>query len=304
MEKLQGFLDGGDRSLSASSINTYLNCPLQFYFAEVERMAEEDEIAETIEASTFGTIFHSIMEWIYKPLTGKMVTADLLHKIGKDNKYLTEMIERSFAENFFKNKDRIRRLTGQNFLTGEVLRKYIKQVLATDAKKTPFIYIESEKRIKINYPLDSTRNVSLKSFIDRVDEVRGNTRIIDYKTGKGVLRFKAMEDLFDKTMKDRPKAVMQVFMYAHLYLLEEPAKTIEPGIYYLRNLFDGRFDADVIYKPEKEDIRITDFALYRDEFVHLFDQCLNEIFDPGQPFIQTQTGEACKWCPFTNICKK
>ena len=211
MEKMNVFLQGGDKRLSASSINTYLNCPLQFYFSVVENMEEEDEIAETIEASTFGTIFHSIMEWLYEPFKGKMITADLLHNISKNNKLLTEMIERSFAENYFKS-EKVKRLTGQNYLTGEVLRKYIRQVLATDAKLTPFIYIDSEERIKKDYPLPSGKVVSLKGIIDRVDEVSGHTRIIDYKTGKGVLRYKEMKDLFDKEMKDRPKAVMQVFM--------------------------------------------------------------------------------------------
>ncbi|WP_165021364.1 PD-(D/E)XK nuclease family protein [Dysgonomonas sp. ZJ279] len=303
MDKMKAFGQGGDRSLSASSINTYLNCPLQFYLSIIEKMDEEDEITETIEASTFGTIFHSSIEWLYKPFEGKMVTADLLHKIAKDEKLLTETIERSFAENYFKT-EKIKKLTGQNFLTGEVLRKYIKRVLATDAKLTPFIYIESEKRIKIDYPLPSGETVSLKSFIDRVDEVKGHTRIIDYKTGKGVLRYRAMKDLFDKELKDRPKAVMQVFMYAHLYMMEQPEKIIEPGIYYLRNLFDNRFDPDVIYKPEREDKRIIDFTPYRKDFKEHFDTCLEEIFNPEIPFNQTPTGEACKWCTFTNICKK
>lgn len=303
LEKMNAFLAGGDRSLSASSINMYLNCPLQFYFSVIEMMEEEDEIAETIEASTFGSIFHSVMEWLYKPFTGKMVTADLLHKIRKDDDLLTEMITRSFAQNYFKT-DKIKKLTGQNYLTGEVLRKYIKQVLLTDAKQTPFVYIESEKRIKIDYELPSGKNVSLKSFIDRVDSVKGHTRIIDYKTGKGVLRYKSMNDLFDKTIKDRPKAVMQVFMYAHLYLLEKPEAIIEPGIYYLRNLFDSRFNPDVIYKPERADIVIEDFTPYREDFKIHFDNCLEELFDPQTPFEQTPTGEACKWCSFTNICKK
>lgn len=304
MEKLQNFLEGGERSLSASSINTYLNCPLQFYFAEVEKMAEEDEVAETIEASTFGTIFHSIMEWIYNPFAGKMITADLLHQIRKNDAYLTEMIEKSFAENFFKNKGKIKALTGQNYLTGEVIRKYIKQVLTIDTKKTPFIYIESEKRIRLNYPLKNGLQISLKSFIDRIDEVKGNVRIIDYKTGKGELVFRNMSDLFDKSMKDRPKAVMQVFMYAHLYLLEKPGNTIEPGIYYLRNLFNSGFDPNVIAKSTDGNTRINDFNPYREEFKDLFDECLSEIFNPEVPFTQSQTGEACKWCPFTNICKK
>lgn len=303
MEKMNVFLQGGDKRLSASSINTYLNCPLQFYFSVVENMEEEDEIAETIEASTFGTIFHSIMEWLYEPFKGKMITADLLHNISKNNKLLTEMIERSFAENYFKS-EKVKRLTGQNYLTGEVLRKYIRQVLATDAKLTPFIYIDSEERIKKDYPLPSGKVVSLKGIIDRVDEVSGHTRIIDYKTGKGVLRYKEMKDLFDKEMKDRPKAVMQVFMYSHLYMLDHPDKILEPGIYYLRNLFDTKFDPDVISKSGRGDGRITDFSEYRAEFTAYFDACLEEIFDPQVPFSQTPTGEACKWCIFTNICKK
>jgi CRISPR/Cas system-associated exonuclease Cas4 (RecB family) len=303
LEKMNVFLQGGDKRLSASSINTYLNCPLQFYFSVVEGMAEEDEIAETIEASTFGTIFHAVMEWLYEPFKGKMITADLLHKISKDDKLLTATIERSFAENYFKS-EKVKRLTGQNYLTGEVLRKYIRQVLATDAKLTPFIYIDAEERIKSNYLLPSGKTVSLKGIIDRVDEVKGHTRIIDYKTGKGVLRYKEMKDLFDKEMKDRPKAVMQVFMYSHLYLADHPDKILEPGIYYLRNLFDTKFDPDVIRKSGRDDERITDFSEYKDEFKTYFDACLEEIFDPQVPFDQTPTGEACRWCIFTNICKK
>jgi hypothetical protein len=303
MEKMNVFLQGGDKRLSASSINTYLNCPLQFYFSVVENMEEEDEIAETIEASTFGTIFHSIMEWLYEPFKGKMITADLLHNISKNNKLLTEMIERSFAENYFRS-EKVKRLTGQNYLTGEVLRKYIRQVLATDAKLTPFIYIDSEEHVRKDYLLPSGKVVSLKGIIDRVDEVKGHTRIIDYKTGKGALRYKEMKDLFDKEMKDRPKAVMQVFMYSHLYLLDHPDKILEPGIYYLRNLFDTKFDPDVISKSGRGDGRITDFTEYRTEFKEYFDACLEEIFDPQMPFSQTPTSEACKWCIFTNICKK
>jgi hypothetical protein len=302
-EKLNVFLQGGEKRLSASSVNTYLKCPLQFYFSEVEGLAEEDEIAEVVEASTFGTIFHSVMEWLYEPFKGKMVTADLLHKIRKDDNLLTEKIEKSFAENYFKT-DKVRKLTGQNFLTGEVLKKYVRKVLATDARLTPFIYLKSEERIESDYPLPSGKVVSLKGIIDRVDEVRGRTRIIDYKTGRGILVYKEMKDLFDKELKNRPKSVMQVFMYSHLYLLDHQDKILEPGIYYLRNLYDAKFDPGVINRSGREGGHVSDFSGHREEFKKYFDACLEEIFDPAVPFCQTLTGEACKWCIFTNICKK
>lgn len=113
-----------------------------------------------------------------------------------------------------------------------------------------------------------------------------------------------MKDLFDKELRNRPKSVMQVFMYSHLYLLDHPEKILEPGIYYLRNLYDAKFDPDVVNKAGRANKRITDFSEYKEEFKKYFDTCLDEIFDPSVPFDQTPTGEACKWCMFTNICKK
>ncbi|NDW19234.1 PD-(D/E)XK nuclease family protein [Dysgonomonas sp. 216] len=305
LEKMKAF-SSGERSLSASAINTYLDCPLQFYFSVVEGIQQEDEISETIEADVFGSIFHSVMEWLYDRFEGQLITADLLQAIAKDNKLLTEVIERSFAKNFFKiDPSKARKLVGQNYLTGEVIKRYVKRVLSTDAKLTPFKYIESEKRLEKVYTLPTGLNVSLKGFIDRVDEIKGHTRIIDYKTGRGILQFKSIEHLFDKEAKDRPKAVMQVFMYAHLYMLENPEKILEPGIYYLRNLFDERFDPNVIYKPSLRDLyRVNDFSEYQTEFVRLFDDCLTEIFNANIPFTQTTTGKACEWCKFTGICKK
>lgn len=303
LEKLNVFLTG-ERSLSASSVNMYLDCPLQFYFSVVENMQPDDEVSETIEANTFGSIFHSVMEWLYAPLKGSRVTADLLHKIIKDERLLTETIERSFAENYFKTPN-VKKLTGQNYLTGEVIRRYVKKVLATDAKLTPFLYVDSERRLTNRYMLPSGKEVSLKGFIDRIDEVDFRTRIIDYKTGRGQLQFKDIAQLFDKEQKDRPKAVMQVFMYAHLFLTDNPHVTLEPGIYYLRNLFDAVFDPDVQYKPAVSQVhRVKDFSEFIPEFKEHFDKCLEEIFDFRVDFTQTPTGKACEWCAFTNICKK
>lgn len=301
-DRLQCFLTG-ERSLSASAINMYLDCPLQFYFSVVQNMNEEDDVTETIEANTFGSIFHSVMEWLYQPFEGKMITADLLHKIKKDDKLLTQNIEKSFAKNYFKTET-IKKLTGQNYLTGEVIRRYVKKVLDVDASLTPFIYLESERRIQEQYTLPSGKVVSLKGFIDRVDNVDGRTRIIDYKTGKGILQFKDIHQLFDKELKDRPKAVMQVFMYAHLFLNNKPSIVLEPGIYYLRSLYNTGFKPNVVYKPLAEKIDVLDFEKFRPEFRNCFDNCLEEIFDNQTEFNQTLTGKACEWCSFTSICRK
>ena len=83
LQKLDAYREGGELSLSASLINNYINCPLQFYFTAVEGLSEEDEVQESVEADVFGSIFHRVMEIIYKRFLGKTITPDVLNEISK-----------------------------------------------------------------------------------------------------------------------------------------------------------------------------------------------------------------------------
>ena len=300
MNRLAAFRRGGERAISASAVNTYLDCPLKFYFSVVEGIREEEEVSETIESNIFGSILHKVMEELYQPFCGKMVTADLLKAIRKDTLMLMGAVARAFAEIFFKT-DIVRPLTGQNFLIGEMIRKYVEKVLERDAKLTPFRYIESEKKIKNLFPLADKSEIQLKGFIDRIDEVRDAVRIIDYKSGSGTTQFTSVEALFDKEDKDRAKAVMQVVMYAWM----SGAKAIQPGIYYMRTLFSPSFDSGIYRRTDRfKTEQVLDFDNYRTDFENSLRNCLDEIFDTETPFRQTPNGKACLYCPFKDICGK
>lgn len=303
---LSDFLAGGPRALSASAINTYLDCPLKFYFSVVEQIQEEDEITETVERDVFGSILHKVMEELYAPFKGKLVTADLLKLLRKDQPLLTGAIARAFAELFFKSPV-VRPLEGENFLTGEMIRKYVEKILEQDARFTPFHYVESEKKVRAALTLHNEKVVQLKGFIDRVDSSDRTLRIVDYKTGSGKLAFESVEGLFDKEAKDRPKAVMQVFLYAWMYqqLPEYGGQPIQPAIYYLRTLFQGSFDP-VVQQTQgrgKAD-KVDAFQTFSSDFEESLRQCLDEIFNPDLPFTQTATGKACAYCPFRGLCGK
>lgn len=305
MQRLNAFHKGGNRAISASAVNTYLDCPLKFYFSVVEGIQEEEEVSETIESNVFGSILHKVMEELYMPLCGKIVTADLLKAIKKDMPVLTGAIARAFAEIFFMS-DVVRPLTGQNFLIGEMIRKYVEKILERDSKLTPFRYIESERKINRLFTLgDNRTEIQLKGFIDRIDEVRDAVRIIDYKSGSGTSVFTSVESLFDKEDKDRAKAVMQVFMYSWMLGAAPAGKTIQPGIYYMRTLFSDSFDASVSRRIERTKTEpVTDFSAYSEAFEGELRRCLDEIFGRETPFTQTTTEKACAWCPFKDICGK
>ena len=305
MQRLNAFHKGGNRAISASAVNTYLDCPLKFYFSVVEGIQEEEEVSETIESNVFGSILHKVMEELYMPLCGKIVTADLLKAIKKDTPVLTGTIARAFAEIFFMS-DVVRPLTGQNFLIGEMIRKYVEKILERDSKLTPFRYIESERKINRLFTLgDNRTEIQLKGFIDRIDEVRDAVRIIDYKSGSGTSVFTSVESLFDKEDKDRAKAVMQVFMYSWMLGAAPAGKTIQPGIYYMRTLFSDSFDASVSRRIERTKTEpVTDFSAYSEAFEGELRRFLDEIFGRETPFTQTTTEKACAWCPFKDICGK
>ena len=303
---LSDFLSGGPRALSASAINTYLDCPLKFYFSVLEQIQEEDEITETVERDVFGSILHKVMEDLYAPFKGKLVTADLLKLLGKDQPLLTGTIARAFAELFFKSPV-VRPLEGENFLTGEMIRKYAEKILEQDARFTPFHYIESEKKVRATITLSDKRVVQLKGFIDRVDSLDRVLRIVDYKTGSGKLEFESVEGLFDKEAKDRPKAVMQVFLYAWMYqqLPEYTGMPIQPAIYYLRTLFQRSFNPVVEQKKGRGKAdKVNSFQDFAADFEDKLRQCLDEIFNLDIPFTQTETGKACAYCSFRGLCGK
>lgn len=303
---LSDFLSGGTRALSASAINTYLDCPLKFYFSVLEQIQEEDEITETVERDVFGSILHKVMEDLYAPFKGKLVTADLLKLLRKDQPLLTGTIARAFAELFFKSPV-VRPLEGENFLTGEMIRKYAEKILEQDARFTPFHYIESEKKVRATITLSDKRVVQLKGFIDRVDSLDRVLRIVDYKTGSGKLEFESVEGLFDKEAKDRPKAVMQVFLYAWMYqqLSEYTGMPIQPAIYYLRTLFQRSFNPVVEQKKGRGKAdKVNSFQDFVADFEDKLRQCLDEIFNLDIPFTQTETGKACAYCSFRGLCGK
>lgn len=304
MKRLHDFLQGGKRALSASAINTYLDCPLKFYFSVVENVQEEEEVTENIKNNVFGSILHKVMEELYHPFCKKQVTADLLKLIKKDNALVSGAIARAFASEFFKT-DVVRPLTGQNFLIGEMIRKYVEKILERDSQLTPFRYVQSEMKVNVTMPVNDQTVVQLKGFIDRMDEVNNRLRIIDYKSGSGSSAFNSISELFRTDGEDRPKAVMQVFLYAWMYrrLSGNACTEITPGIYYVRSLFAPDFNPGITYHIDRTHTEsVDDFGRYAFEFEEELRKCLADIFAADVPFTQTPSGKACGYCMFKSIC--
>jgi Fe-S-cluster formation regulator IscX/YfhJ len=307
MEKLLRFTSSEESSpsLSASSINSYIDCPLQFYLTRVENVEQADEVKETIEDSMFGTLFHAVMEYLYEPYKGQMIQSDDFDLLIKNTLRIDQEIARAFATKYFKKKNNaIVPLEGNNLLIAHVIRKFVLQVLHTDKQHAPFRYIGSEERCKIEYPIQHLK-VNIKGFIDRIDEKEGRLRILDYKTGSGSLDFKNLDEVFEHNKDKRPKFVLQTFLYGILYGDKAQGKTITPGIYYMRDVFKDDFDTELHHKPERNiNETVSDFKTYEDEFRQHLTICLEEIFNQDIPFAQTENVKVCQYCPYVGVCNR
>ncbi len=302
-QKLAQFFENGERSLSASSINTYLDCSLKFYFREIEQMSEEEEISEELEASQFGTIFHAVMENLFNDFVGREVSVNVLSGLQNNTVRIQKEIVEAFRKVVF-HSDKPQQLLGNNFLIGSIIERYVKQVFEIDKKSSPFTYRNSEEKINDLFLTTNGLKVNLKGSIDRVDEVGRKVRIIDYKTGSGNSMFSAVNELFDPLQKNRPKAVMQVFLYAMLYGRKHNTELIMPQIYYLREIFNN-FDANIIHKPEpKVTDKVENYGDFSDDFEKGLNELIEQIFDTTTPFEQTKIEDHCTYCEFKEICRK
>lgn len=298
-KKLSRFMSGGDSALSASAFNNYIDCPLRFYLMHVEELSEKEEVEESIEHAIFGSILHMIMQNIYNRYRGKVVTKDALNEIMKNDAYLTQQLEQAFATLYTKQPDRPKPLKGNNYLVGETLRTYIKQVLKIDAQLAPFKYIASERRFNQDHKVNENLSVKFKGSIDRIDKINDVVRIIDYKSGKGDLNFKTIEDMFDASKNNRPKPILQVFIYAYFYHTIDPNATLSPGIYFMRTSFQN-FSSTVTCNKQQ----INDLTIYFEEFETLFNDKIAELFNRDIPFTQTPNKKNCDYCPFKDLCER
>jgi len=261
-------------------------------------------VLETVEASMFGSLFHKVMENLYLPFKSQLMQYDDFDQLIKNTLKIDNEILRAFNSEYFKRKTgTLIPLEGNNLLIASVLRKYILQVLLLDKKYAPFRYISSEERCNIQYPIQNgSLKVNLKGFIDRIDEKEGRLRILDYKTGSGKLDFRNLVEVFEHNKENRPKFVLQTFLYGIFYKEKAQGKVITPGIYYIRDIFKDEFDTELNDKELKE--KVTDFAAYEDDFRSHLTESLEEIFNLEIPFVQTENVKICQYCPYIGVCNR
>lgn len=309
---------------SASSLQTYISCPLKFYFQHLMKIRESVKLTDQLEAYELGTVIHALY---------KSAFDDIIQEPNPD--HYTEILQQHIDhcdENLIKE---IRELDSRKFLSDSDLnqgqwlinRRVIRETVChylemakQELVSSPWKISDNEKKIEItNYPVTPVEGgtpfmVRMTGSIDRVQRDGDRVMILDYKTGKvepGSLRVKVkkelqndvqaiqmeVEKLFTDSKYDK---LFQLVVYSLMYdhVMKHAPKSIEVGI--ISTQLINKNDPNYILKGSicDEDNLLNHKEILSEGLNRLF--C--GIYDEKTPFVQTENEDRCKICDFLHLC--
>lgn len=299
---LEVYTVSSEKALSPSALNTYIDCPVKFYFKYLAGIREKEEMAEELDSRLLGNIFHECSQTLYATFGHQIITPDKIDRLLKHPALIDEHVRKSYL-NFYDS--RVTRLidSGNNELILDIIKKYIRQMFVYDQTLCPFRMISMET--KYCFPLSvmtprGYKTVYIGGFIDRIDETENGIRIIDYKTGTDTTAFKDIPSVFDPALEKRNKAAFQTLLYCLMFEHNSPQPaTITPGVYSTKLLF-GK-DYNYRLKCDKE--YINDYSTYREGFLQLLTELVEKIYS-SDSFTQAVEPKKCKICKYSVICNR
>lgn len=280
MERLKAI---NERGFSPSSLTTYIRNPVQFYFQRILKVVEIEEVEESIEANTLGTIIHKTLEQLYLPYVGKQLT---LNDVKQAQQKVTTEVSQQFKA-VYKEGD-IQK--GRNLLAYEVAKRNVDNFLKTELEQ-----LQNQDEVFIlalEKTMDTTIEhanlpypIKISGQIDRI-EIRNNTlRIIDYKTGKVEQKHLQISTWNGLTRDVKNEKIIQILCYALMYHKEVGDKPMEAGIISFKNRKAGFMPFS--FKVDKSNSTTIDnktLVQFTEELVLL----LAELHNPTLSFIEKE----------------
>ncbi len=297
------FCGTGSGRLSPTAINMWLNCSMKFYYRYVNELKEPARVSAEIDPVMMGNLLHEIMKGIYEVHNGKLISSDLIDTILKDGENVVSLIRETTSaiagRNFSMKSD------GNILITCDILEEYVSRIIGCDRGLAPFRIIGLEAPCNFEIPLTSdARKIRAGGVIDRIDEVRGCFRIVDYKTGKTSERIPSVSELFTRGRPKDYDAWLQTLFYCEAYSQGNKDAIVRPSVYRIRALKDGYDDRLAIGKGKEETVFVDNFLLVRDIFVNSLKETVTVIMDENVPFEMTEDRNSCRTCPYAILCMR
>lgn len=301
-KQLEQYLVGADgtteRTLSASAFTLYLNSPLEFFFRYVARIKEPPAVSEGIEANKLGQVIHLVMENFYRDWHEQRVMIRA-NDIAQQKHLLPQLCQAALHSVYSMPSPATKPYTSHQRILLELAENYCRIFIEYDESVAPFeiLEMENEDDYLYDFPIIANgekRLVRLRGIIDRVDRSPdGLVRIVDYKTGRDDLEFRAKYDeadnpvyqFFGKNWSDSNKALVQTLYYTLIY--EKVAKTsaVQPNLYAIQHLriTGSLFRFKIPYKATY-DLMEDSLVNAKAQFLIFLQERLTTLFDTQHDF--------------------
>ena len=299
--------------LSPTAINTWLRCPLRYFYRYVGGLQEPDVPDDELELDNrmFGNVFHRAADLLYHRLPQYIDKPILQHLLRNKQE-----LERAVDEAFHLELPHLPQ-SGLYIIQREVIVQYLRQLVALDLRQAPFRILGLE--IDVFRPL-STFNVQRSTFnlggrIDRLDLVDEGTaneriRVIDYKTGSSPIKpLSDVDAIFmPQNIHNHSDYYLQALLYADIVRSDRPSNLrhlpsdipVSPALIFIQHAGAHDYDPTLCFGRE----RILDISTCSQRFNELLEQTITDILSPDVPYRPTTDLQVCATCPFATICRR
>jgi ATP-dependent helicase/nuclease subunit B len=257
---------------SASSLNTYLRNPYEFYENYVLGLREQDNLLDEPDARHIGTFVHHCLEDAFKSFVNKKPLLDAEFK-----KYFFKIMEHRFEETFGRKQRSdsflmkvVLETRFDRFFEAEALRcaKEVEKIISLERKFNDMINFNG-KQIKLTYRMD------------RIDQlIEGDVLVLDYKTGGAELIPKdfsmIMEIPLSRELIRDCLLSFQMPLYLDYLSKQYPDTSVNAALYHLRTNSIERFVKNNSMESCREAI---------DAGLKALDFITDELFNIEIPFI-------------------
>lgn len=230
------------KGVAASHLVTYLYNPVDFYLKIVLGVKEVEEIEEELSVRNYGNLVHYALQYLYEKLKGRILKeADFEGVMSEIDQSIAYAITTLKHQPEFYQR-------GMNYVHQAMAKKVIAEILKVDLDLVKagnaLEIIELEKKITdVPFQVDEQNTVELKGFVDRIDRLNGQLRVIDYKTAKTKNLNLKINDKNRETlmMNTDYKQALQLSIYQYA-LAQEPAfsqQNMQCGIWSFAEVTKG-----------------------------------------------------------------
>lgn len=274
------------KGISPTALIDYINDQTEFYRKRVLKLREQEEVEEVAGYDTQGNVVHQILELYYRAIdespSGSRILDHRYEVYSLSRAEITKAVEHRLAEESGHSDFS----TGKNLIIREILAGMIERFLRAE-KEELMQLSESGKQVELlglekNYSSDivlsNGTQVRIHGNIDRIDRVRGQVRIIDYKTGTVEDRNLKIDEWADLRQPKEANKSLQLMVYAWLYMKNHPdVEEVQAGIISLRKTSQWLMPLKALKSSTVNRTMLDDFEAF-------LKQLLEEIFDPELPF--------------------